>query len=379
MEHAFSRDMFLQCHAFRQLGHESRVVLLESPTAQKHEDIIRASMEQLADPEWWKHFELDAVVLGAWAMPEYTPIAKAIKDAGIKLIVRCDSGGKYSQYGRPFLQVVRDNFWSMQERFPNPVVRGVAVPVKTVKGYSPWSREGKVIEHMSYADLICIESPGARDLLVGMLNRKNRSKIASRVRYVAHPVKLPTLDISEKRKKQILCIGRWNSYPKNTPLLVKVLVKVLAGHADYQAVVVGGGNDVVNGALDKLKCPLSVRNRIQILGVVPHDQILELCNQSQINFVSSRWESFNIAAAESLCMGCSVVGPAHIASVRNFVSKHSGSSAKKYGKDDLVCALARDIESWNSGERSPLQIAKLWRNEVSSVNVGEAILRGLQS
>lgn len=371
----FSRDMFLQCHAFQELGHESKVVLLDGIHAQRHRDIIRTSMRKLQNPQWWRSHKLDMVVLGAWAMPEYTPIANAIKDAGIRLVVRCDSTGKYSQFGRPFGEVIRDNFWSLQERVPNPGLRSVATAAKTLMGYSPWAREHKVIEHLSYADLICIESPGARDLLVELLTRRNRPEIAARVRYVAHPVKLPQLDVSARRNKQILCVGRWNAYPKNTLLLVKVLIQVLSSKIDYHAVLAGSGEDSVVTELNRMKCPSSVRSRIHILGVVAHDQILELCNQSRINFVSSRWESFNIAAAESLCMGCSVVGPAHIASIRNFVSKDSGTVAVTYSVRALSDALEMEIDAWETRLRDPIKIAAMWRNEVSAFYVSRVMLK----
>lgn len=370
----FSRDMFLQCHAFRQLGHESMIVLLDGPKAQQHKDIIRAKMVQLMDPEWWRQYNLDIVVLGAWAMPEYTPIAKAVKNAGIRLVVRCDSSGRYSQFGRPVWEVLRDNFWSLQERISNPVPRSVATVAKTVLGYSSWAREHKVIEHMSCADLICIESPGARDLVVDMLNRQHRPEIAARVRYLAHPVKVPTSDVLTRKNKQILCIGRWDAYPKNTPLLVGVLVKVLAANADYQVVIAGWGEAVVFAELNRLKCSESVRDRIDILGLTPHDKILELCNQSRINFISSRWESFNIAAAESLCMGCSVVGPGHIATIRNFTSQGYGAASLKYNEVALCQALQSEIDAWRDGNRNPEEISNDWRNEVSALSVGKSMI-----
>ena len=376
---AFSRDMFLQARAFQERGHESSVVLLHGPDVQEHPEIIRATLENMSDIRWWEPFHLDVAVLGAWAEPQYTPIARAIQGAGIRLVVRCDSSGKYSQFGRPVREVIRDNFWSLQQRINNPVLRSVPTAVKTVLNYSPYhARERKQLEHFSCADLICIESPGAADSLRGMLVRHGREDIAKRVRHISHPVEIAAQRVcTAGRSDQILCVGRWEAYPKNTPLLVRSIVDVLRSDHRYHAVIAGRGDEVIRRQLDRVRCPKTIRERIHILGAVPHSEILELCTKSKIYFVASRWESFNIAAAESLCLGCSVVGPRHISSMRNFVSKNSGTTAAGYAKKALLAALRNEIGMWDNGSRDSAAISEAWQKEVSALAVADTMIREL--
>jgi glycosyltransferase involved in cell wall biosynthesis len=374
----FDRDMGLTCRELQKLGHDSKVVLLDGEGLKIHSDVIRATIQDMESVGWWKALDLDVLVLGAWALPEYTPIARAVKQAGVKLIVRCDSGGNYSQFGRPFLSVLRDNFWQVQSRYRNFVFRIAATVAKTLIGYSPWAREYKVATHLSYADLICIESPGAANSLRKMLIRDRRSEVAERVQYVAHPVGMANRSVITDKKNQIVCIGRWKMYQKNTSLLVSVLVEFLEKNPNYSAIVAGTGEEVLLDKLKALNCSKSVRKRFMAAGRVEHEQILDWFGESKICLISSRWESFHIAAAEALCLGCSVVGPKHVSSVRNLISKNSGMVSDLYTPKALGAALQAEMRAWDNGERSPALIAKDWRAEVSSEAVVCQMLNYLQ-
>jgi hypothetical protein len=236
----FSRDMFLQCLALRQMGHESMVVLLDGPKAQKHSDVIRATAEQLVDPVWWKQFNLDAVVLGAWAAPKYTPIAKAIKEAGVKVIVRCDYGDCYSQWQGSLWWPWYRNYLYSRYKGKGLLYACLFSAVKTAAFYIPAVYEKKVLEHLSHADLIMNETPESTRFLKALLIRYRRADLAARVLYVPHPV-AGTMGYSSETEKErrIIAVGRWDNYSKNAPLLIRSLSKVLDAYPKYEAHIFG--------------------------------------------------------------------------------------------------------------------------------------------
>jgi len=47
-------------------------------------------MKELRSITWWKEQEFDQVILYSWGATRFTPIARAIKKAGIHLIVHLD-------------------------------------------------------------------------------------------------------------------------------------------------------------------------------------------------------------------------------------------------------------------------------------------------
>jgi glycosyltransferase involved in cell wall biosynthesis len=83
---------------------------------------------------------------------------------------------------------------------------------------------------------------------------------------------------------------------------------------EYSAVIFGSGKEV----LEKLVSALSkdIADRFQLPGLVERKKIKHLLASAKIFLAPSRWESFGIAAGESLCMGCSIVGtPVRVLSI----------------------------------------------------------------
>lgn len=92
----FTRDTGLICMNLRKLGAESKAVMpLPFHEDDIREDIIRVSMEQLKSADWWRTLKLDGVVLYSWGAPRYTAIARAIKKAGIKMVIHLDGDGDF--------------------------------------------------------------------------------------------------------------------------------------------------------------------------------------------------------------------------------------------------------------------------------------------
>ena len=213
----FSRDMGLTCYALRQQNIDSMVVMPSSPKSKQHSDIIRASLEDMENPNWWVQYDLDAVVLGAWADPKYMLIAKAIRDSGAKVIVRCDCGTQYSQWQKTLWQSLYENYLVVRYRDKGFLYACLFSMLKTPIYYYPSIYVNKMIEHMSYADLIMNETPEGVYYLKSLLSHHGETNIAARVKYVPHPIANEAgYSLSCKKERRIIAVGRWDNYSKNT-------------------------------------------------------------------------------------------------------------------------------------------------------------------
>lgn len=91
----FSRDSGAFCKAFQRIGVESRAIMPTPAQEGDEPDLIRTEYANLEDPAWWKSLGIDGVILYAWGVGKYLPIARAIHDAGIFLVVYMDSSGLF--------------------------------------------------------------------------------------------------------------------------------------------------------------------------------------------------------------------------------------------------------------------------------------------
>ncbi len=201
-----------------------------------------------------------------------------------------------------------------------------------------------------------------------------RYDLIGKILVVPHPVRLgcdSQVQPVGSRKRQIVAVGRWDSYAKNTALLVRTLEIVLSASPEVSAIIAGSGSDAVIKALRRV--PESIARRIQVEGFMNHDKLLELYGMSQVFLLSSRSESFNIAAAEALCMGCSIAAPPQIPTASWFCGGGSGSIATNYKAWDLADAALVEIANWEDGRRIPEEIAHQWRSAVGI----EGCARGL--
>jgi glycosyltransferase involved in cell wall biosynthesis len=351
------------------------VVMPDAPDAKQHPEIVRTTIAEMESPNWWKKYELDAVVLGAWAAPRYTGIARAVQNSGALLIIRCDSGVPYSQWQKTPWKSFYDNYLSFRYRGRGWGRSGALSLLKTAAFYIPAVYEKKVIEHLACAGLILNEAPEGVRFLKALLCRYGRPDVAAKVNYVPHPV-AETAGYSEGdgKERRIIAVGRWDSYQKNTPLLMKTLRRVLGDFPDYEVHIFGRGER----ALEKYResVPKAIKARIHIRGEIAHAALEMEYRKSLIFFAPSRSESFNIAAAEALSCGCSFAGSGHIFSFRNFVSKNSGTVARHYTVNGMADALTTEVLSWNEGRYDPVRLSRLWRFEFSCGTVAQLILNG---
>lgn len=301
-----------------------------------------------------------------------TPVARAIKAAGAKLIVRLDTDGVKSPrlgFGR-FLSTTYFAARDSGIRLAALYAFGKAAVMRVL----PSAHDLKFCEHLAVADVVTVESALAKCYLERLLRTFNRGDLAGKLHVVPHFAAMERgYDAGAGKKPLILAIGRWDALQKDGPKLIRVLNKVLAARPDYRAKVVGGGREAIEPDWHRL--PQAIRERIELTGLQQHEAVQQYCRDSRIMLFTSRYEGFPFAASEALCCGCTVVGAVSLPSMCHITTCGGGTVARSRSDEDFADALAVEITAWDEGWRVPEQISRWWMERVSLKAVARELLR----
>lgn len=365
----WDRDMGLLCNGFRMLGVDSRFVALGEPSLREDLPLILSTLEQMQDAKWWRQWDTEVVVLCAWALLRYEPIARAIKSAGMRLFLVMDTDGVVSPHVWPFRSL---QLKYVQDRDNKKWLSGLRVLPKMIVSSTRWRHQG-TLRHLSHADLIVLPSPVAKERFRRFLLAMKRADLAGRLRFAPYAVTPDmTYDTGISKRPVIITVGRWNTVQKNVPLLGRVLNSVLRERPKYTIRVVGP-----DGERLKKYLPASVTqngSQVDIVGRVDHARLPALYQPSRIVLCTSYHESFHIASAEALCCGCSVVGDVRLSSMSYFVQFASGTPACDLSPSRFRDALFSEMDAWDAGQRDPVQISKIWTAKLHPDAVAKAFL-----
>lgn len=370
----WERDAGLLCLGLRELGRDTRLVLQGEPGELRDAPLILGRREDFTNPAWWSRWGAAGVVLNSWGAPRFEPVARAIKAAGLRLVVRLDSNGDKS----PRLDVRRyyDFLYLYHRERSHPAPR-LAAALKTLVYFTVLAaHDGPMCAHLAHADLVTIESPVACERFGELLRRLGRADLINRLRVLPHPVLDAFQPGSGTRQPVILAAGRWESPFKDAPKLARVLGAVLSAEPSASAQVFGGGDALLRRELARL--PDAARARITVSGSVPHLDLVPAMQRAQVMLCTSRTESFHIASAEALCCGCAVVGPAEIPSMHWFTSEASGTLAADRSDARLAAAVGQELAAWRAGGRDPARISATWRGRFTARAVAGDVLRLLE-
>jgi len=365
----WDRDAGLLYQGFRRTGIDSRFVALGEPHVDEDRGLILASRTQMETPAWWKQWGLDGVVLYSWALPRYTPIASAIKQAGARLLILLDTDGVMlpQVWFWRYLQLKYYYAKSAGSYFP-----GLTSVLKAIAAM-PKARYQALTRHLEYADFVGLPSPISLQRYARFLLAIKRPDLVQKLRLVHHPASSDMrYDPGTPKAPVIIAVGGWDRLVKGGELLVRVLDNVLSREPAYSGRIVGSGETLIRKLVEKL--PKEIHSRIEITGPISHNRIAAECQKSQIAVNTSTSESFGIACAEALCCGCSVVGHALIGSMIYFCSASSGTLASTRSLGNYTDALLAEIHAWRSGERDPVQISNTWTRRLHVERIAEAVV-----
>lgn len=309
----WERDLGLLTQSFRNLGHDAWLVVhptselapqlnnQKSPVAK--DPVLWALPSDVRNPSWWKSHKPDLVILGLWTRPKYDPVRCAALTVTSHVVERADSDGiRTSSCGlRNYTQRRYDYFRDRTYRWP----AGVSIPASALYALAsvlatPWI-EARLAKTLRLLPAVAVETPTAALLWKRLANRLGADP--SRIHCIPHPIQTNIFhpDASIRKKKQIISVGRWESYQKNYPLLVKTLAAFLEENSSWTALVVGSGLP-----------PTPPHSRIFFSAPLPPVHLARQMQESRVFLASSRYESFGLAAAEGAACGNHVVMPSHL-------------------------------------------------------------------
>ena len=301
------RDLGLLTKAFRNLGHDAYLVVhpavdplskIKYPTSKiREEPVLWASSSQVRDKEWWKNHHPDLVILGLWTRPKYDPIRRAALSATPHVVERADSDGMRTAscglltYAQRRFDYFRDRtyHWPSLLSIPASIFYSFASICAT-----PWI-ETRLARTLKLLPAIAVETPHATALWKSLATRLGINP--KKIHCVPHPIQTDIFkfDPTIQKKNQIISVGRWDSYQKNLPLLLKTLRTFLDKNPTWTSLVIGSGLP-----------PKSPHPRITFLPLLSPPDLARQMQESMIFLSTSRYESFGLAAAEAGASGCAV-------------------------------------------------------------------------
>jgi glycosyltransferase involved in cell wall biosynthesis len=329
------RDLGLLTKAFRDLGHEAYLVVhpatepsatpavsneLDHPREQPcvvpqvrdvagpHSEIrnskspippvLWVSQQDVRDPLWWQSHKPDLVILGLWTRPKYDPVRRAALSATSHVIERADSDGMRTAscclltYAKRRFDYFRDRTyqWPSLLSTPASIFYSFASILAT-----PWI-EARLRKTLRLLPSILVETPQATALWKSLATRLGVDP--SKIHCVPHPIQTDIFkfDPAITKKNQIISVGRWESYQKNLPLLLKTLRTFLDKNPTWTSLVIGSCLPA-----------MSPHPRITFLLPTGPNQLARQMQESKIFLCSSRYESFGLAAIEAYLCGCCIV------------------------------------------------------------------------
>jgi len=306
----WGRDLALTVRGFRSLGHEAWLACWR--TTHPHDPQGRPALlitpQEAKSPAWWKKQKPDLVILGLWTRPKYDPIRRAALSATPHVVERADSDGMRTASCGLLAYAKRrfDYFRNRTYRWPSPlsILTSIFYSFASVLA-TPWI-EFRLRKTMELLPSIFVETPHATNLWKSLATRFGVDP--SKIQCVPHPIQTDifNFDSAIQKKKQIISVGRWDSYQKNLPLLLKTLRNFLEKNPSWTSLVIGSGLPT--------KSP---HPRITFLPPLSPPDLARHMQESKIFFFSSHYESFLIAGVEALSCGCAVVGPSETPVIGN--------------------------------------------------------------
>lgn len=375
--HFFGRDSGLMCRGFQAAGHECKVIIPGKANPGDAPDLLRASPQDLANPEWWRNLNIELVLLYAWGDPRHHPIAKAIRNAGIFLVQNLDSAGIDSPYA-DFPRWARS--LARMAGGPQPLLAKARLIARCIRDFLPAIYERKRLAMMDESDLVATVSPPAGDSIKSYARALGRPSVAAKVITVPHPVSPQFTYSGQPKQNRVLCVGRWlpgDHHQKDPETLIRVALAFLRAYEDWTFEIIGrGAGALAQGIQGK---PEPLRNRLILTEQLDRNELCEHYLISRILICPSRFESFHISSAEALCCGCSVVVADHplLASTAWFTTRDSGTLARSRTVASLTEALLQEVVAWKEGHRDEGHISAEWIETLHANQVASGIITAM--
>jgi glycosyltransferase involved in cell wall biosynthesis len=361
------RDLGLLTKALRDLGHDALLVVHPAGDASSkiknpklnipNDPVLWPSPSDVRDPLWWQSQKPDLVILGLWSRPKYDPVRRAALSATPRVIERADSDGMRTAscglltYAKRRFDYFRDRAY----RWPSPL----SIPASILYSFAsslatPWI-EARLARTLKLLPAVAVETPHATALWKSLATRLGINP--QKIHCIPHPIQTDIFkfDTAIPKKNQIISVGRWESYQKNLPLLLKTLRSFLDKNPSWTSLIIGSGLPTK-----------STHPRITLLPPLSPLDLARYMQESKIFLSTSRYESFGLAAAEATACGCAVVGTSENHILESFMPRPNGlhiCAAKHLAeKIDSASRIEPNVTTFleKTMNLSPQNIAKLF-------------------
>jgi GalNAc-alpha-(1->4)-GalNAc-alpha-(1->3)-diNAcBac-PP-undecaprenol alpha-1,4-N-acetyl-D-galactosaminyltransferase len=131
------------------------------------------------------------------------------------------------------------------------------------------------------------------------------SKILKTTVLIPNPIGFKPISSYYKRKKNILAVGRLNSWKtKGFDNLLKIFSAIHLRHPEWRLEIAGAGDDGMK-TLSKLANDLGIVEKINLLGFT--NEVDRVMREASILIVTSRHEGFSMVLAEAMSQGCACI------------------------------------------------------------------------
>lgn len=342
----FTRDTGLVSRTLRELGYESKTIMpLPWHDDDEPEHIIRTDARKLRSADWWKSTGIEAVVLYSWGDPRYTLIARAIRRAGIKLILQLDFNGHFLK----------------ADKFPRLLREYVVNLFRAL--------------HLSYADAIAA-SPIAKVYLRG--HGMYGPAIADKCHTMPTAVDSRFTYSGTSKEHRIICVGNWEDPIKRPAFMRETMQLLLEADSELHIDICGPFSTACETWW--LALPPEQKERLHLLGAVSHAELPALYNRAQVSVCTSESEGTHGVSAEALCCGCSVAttNRERLRMVHWYTTRDSGTIAEADTPAALAAAIQAELEAWQCHKRAAHSIAQSWQQVFHTANSLPRILKSLQ-
>ena len=323
--------------------------------------VLWVSQQDVRDPLWWQSHKPDLVILGLWTRPKYDSIRRAALSATPQVVERADSDGMRTA-SCDLLTYAKRRFDYFRDRtYPLPSL--LSIPASIFYSFAsilatPWI-EYRLSKTLRLLPSILVETPQATALWKSLVRRLGADP--EKIHHVPHPIQTDIFkfDPAIQKKNQIISVGRWDSYQKNLPLLLRTFRDFLDKNPTWSSLVIGSGLP-----------SKSPHPRITFLLPTGPNQLARQMQESKIFLSSSKYESFGLAAAEATACGCVVVGTLENHILESYMPRPNGLH---------ICAakhLAEKIDSASRLEPNDTTFLEKTVN-LSSQNVAKLLLSTL--
>lgn len=350
---------------FRELGHQANLLTTAASAAGIDWADTVADRRKLCDPTLWSRLRPDVVVVPTWL--GLADLLAVIRPHTPRLIALADSDGYVGARAHPRRVLRRMRAF---HRTPWDRLRATGWWVRQFTGLD-LSVERGMLASCRLCDRVVVFSPGARVNLQHFFRRAGADELTGRVAVAAYPVdeSFASAPLSQERENRLVAIGRWEDPQKGVTLLVRGVREYLRRGGAWRVELIGsGGGEVFHRLLAEHP------DRVEDHGVLPQKEVFSLLDRSRVLLSTSLWESGPIVASEALLRGCSLVGPSHIPSFRQFVDAGCGSLIRADTPSGVADALAEEESMWACGRRVAEELAARWRDDFTPRSVCKRLL-----